>query len=138
MTVDVIALCRVRPDIEASVTALVAASPRLRVVPVSHGAVIQLADDDGRPLVSIEGPVLVQVPGEAQRLLGPEVTMIDSPLWWVEARATSAREGAEDIARRFAHQLVRLLGGVVWPIQDEGSEKPGSAGSPAGVSAVTP
>ncbi|SBW22828.1 hypothetical protein [Protofrankia symbiont of Coriaria ruscifolia] len=135
MTVDVIALCRARPDIEASVTALVAASPHLRVVPVSHGAVMQLADDDGRPLVSIESPVLVQVPGEAQRLLGPEVSMVDAPLWWVEARATSAREGTEDIARRFAHQLVCLLGGVVWPIRDEGPEKPES---PATINGVMP
>lgn len=114
MTVDVIALCRARPNIEAAVTALLAADPHLRAVPVAHGAVVQLCDDGGRALVAIESPLLMQVEGEIERLLGPD-TGIDAPVWWVEARAAAARDGAEDAARRFAGQLVSVLGGAVWP-----------------------
>ncbi|MGQ0777614.1 MAG: hypothetical protein ACT4NY_24920 [Pseudonocardiales bacterium] len=70
MTVDVIALCREQPDVAATLTALLAAGPQLRVRPIERGGLVQLCDDTGAPLVTVEGPSLVQVPGEVQRLLG--------------------------------------------------------------------
>ncbi|WP_163568519.1 hypothetical protein [Fodinicola feengrottensis] len=43
------------------------------------------------------------------------------PVWWVEARAASAREGAADIARRVTNTLAGRLNGVVWPLEEESS-----------------
>lgn len=71
-------------------------------------------DDAGFSLLTVEGPLLVRVPGEVRRLLG-EVEDAEPPLWWVEIRAASAREGAAGAARRFAEHLVRDLGGAIWP-----------------------
>ena len=56
----------------------------------SEGAVLRLCAPDGRPLVSVEAPLLVQVPGEAERLLGRNVPV---PFWWTEARASGAVPG---------------------------------------------
>lgn len=124
MTYDVVALCRSRPDLEAMVTALVAAGPDLRVVPVEKGAVIQLVDDDGRQVVAIESPSLVQVPGEAYRVLGVPTYQIDAPVWWIEARATAGYDGANDAALNAARVLVASLGGVVWPTGEVPVDEP--------------
>lgn len=113
MTVDIVALCRGEPDLRGAVDALVAAEPELHADAVAGGALLQLYDDEGEPLLAVEGPVLVQVPGEVERLLG--VPGVDCPVWWVEARATSDRPEAAEIARRLADALVARLGGVVWP-----------------------
>lgn len=116
MTSDVVALLRNIPDAEAVVSGLAAAGPRLRVRQAANGAVLQLCDDGGRALVSIEVPVRVQVPGEVERLLGPEVAEhLTPPVWWVEARA---RADQGDLARAFAEELVRRLGGAVWPREE--------------------
>ena len=105
MTVDAIALCRERPDLAAALGAL----PALPVRPLPRGPLVQLCDGAG-PLVTLEGPVLVRVPGEVERLLG---LVVDGPVWWVEARARDA--GAYGLARRAAQALVDAAGGTVWP-----------------------
>lgn len=110
VTEDVIALCRRRPEIEQSVGALLAAGPELWVRPIVRGELVELVDDAGFSLLTVECPLLVRVPGEVRRLLG-EVEDAEAPLWWVEIRAASAREGAAGAARRFAEHLVRDLGG---------------------------
>ncbi|OJF14939.1 hypothetical protein [Couchioplanes caeruleus] len=116
MTYDVIALVRQTPDPRAIVAGMVAAGEQLRVRETANGAVIQLCDDAGRPLVSLETPVLVQVPGEINRLLGDAYgDRIGVPVWWMEARAPSGRPEAEALARRFADEVARRLDGVVWP-----------------------
>jgi hypothetical protein len=112
MTQDVIALARETPDVRAIVAGLRAAGDQWRVRQDADGAVVQLCDDAGRPLLSIEAPVLVQVPGEVNRLLGVDVP---TPVWWVEMRAPSGVVEGAVLARRFADELVRRLGGVVWP-----------------------
>jgi hypothetical protein len=117
MTSDVVALLQNMPDTKAIVAGLVAAGPELGVRQVADGAVVQLCDRKGRPLVSIEVPVLVQVPGEVERLLGRETAdRVTPPVWWVEARA---RNGEGRLARAFADEMVRRLGGVVWPVREE-------------------
>src|SRR5918992_2912811 len=114
MSKDLVALLRAMPDVRAVVGGMVTAGRDLRVRQAAGGAVIQLCDAGGRPLVSIEVPVLVQVPGEVERLLGPEMAAeVEPPLWWVEVRATE-RDGADRIARDFAADLVGRLGGVMW------------------------
>ncbi|MGA5281641.1 hypothetical protein ACPCSD_09210 [Streptomyces griseoincarnatus] len=43
---------------------------------------LRLCAPDSRPRVFVEAPLLVQVPGEAERLLGRNMPV---PFWWTEA-----------------------------------------------------
>lgn len=63
MTKDVIALTERMPDATSVLAGLLAGGPDLRVETTGEGAVIQLCDAEGRPLVSIEAPLMLQVPG---------------------------------------------------------------------------
>jgi hypothetical protein len=116
LTYDVVALLPRIPDLPQFVEGLAAAGEELRVASTANGYVIQLFDESGLPVVSVETPVLVQVDGEIARLLGAEVAAgVPTPVWWVEARAPSVREGAAEKARAIATALAERLGGVVWP-----------------------
>lgn len=112
MTVDAIALCREQPDVHAVLDALLAAGSELSVRPIDRGGLVQLYDDGGAPLVTIEGPSLVQVPGEVERLLE---TAVPTPVWRVEVRARAHHRGALGIAARLTDALVVAAGGVAWP-----------------------
>ncbi|TYB43612.1 hypothetical protein [Actinomadura chibensis] len=114
MTKDVVALVAVEPDAAAVVAGLVAAGGEWRVQGEAGGGALRLCDDDGRTVVTVETPVLVEVAGELTRLLGPEVGEVAAPVWWVEARGDEFRDGSEVVALRFAARLVQRLGGVVW------------------------
>ncbi|MEV4753526.1 hypothetical protein AB0J86_00180 [Micromonospora sp. NPDC049559] len=120
MSRDVIALLPAAPDVPAMLAAMAAAGEELLVLPAAGRAVLQLCDaadpEHVRPLLSIEEPLMVTVPGEVTRLLGAEVGVeVPTPVWWVEARAAATPERAVRLAYRFAGALVRRLGGVVWP-----------------------
>ncbi|WP_370419283.1 DUF6177 family protein [Streptomyces sp. QH1-20] len=135
MTKDVIALTERMPDALSVLAGLLAGGPDLRVGTTGEGAVVQLCDAEGRPLVSIEAPLQLQVPGEAARLLGPGAEPSgDGPAWWIEARATTGVPQAEQLAGAFAARLTMLLGGRVWP-----PDAPGTVGAarPVDVSGVT-
>ncbi|MYR18944.1 DUF6177 family protein, partial [Streptomyces sp. SID6137] len=113
MTKDVVALTRNMPDPLSVLAALLAGGPDVLAGAEGDGAVVQLCDEQGRPLVSVEAPLLVQVRGEARRLLGasePEV-----PYWWTEARATTGVKQAEELAGSFAARIATLVGGTAWP-----------------------
>jgi hypothetical protein len=110
VTLDVVALCERQPDPGTTLAALQACGPDLRLTTIERGSLLQLCADDGRPLVTVEGPRLVQVPGEVERLLGVEEA--PHPTWWVEARAVD--RGAAAIARRLAAALLTQTGGVSW------------------------
>ncbi|MGI5425823.1 DUF6177 family protein [Streptomyces sp. CA-179760] len=115
MTKDVIALTKKMPDPLSVLAGLLSGGPDLLVGTEGEGAVVQLCDPQGRPLVSVEAPLLVQVRGEAERLLGarePEV-----PYWWTEARATTGVKEAEELAGTFAARIAALVGGTAWPPQ---------------------
>ena len=124
MTVDVVALCRARPDVEAEIGALFAAGPDL-LVRANHGF-LQLLDERERAVLAVDGPRLVQVRGEVRRLLGVPVADVSEPVWWIEVRASSVRDGEFDArhddpgraARRLAEHLVGRYGGFVWPAAD--------------------
>ncbi|MFE7712462.1 DUF6177 family protein [Streptomyces sp. NPDC057486] len=113
MTKDVIALTPRMPDPLSVIAGLLSGGPDKLVDTVGEDAVVQLCDTEGRPLVSVEAPLLVQVAGEAERLLG--ATAPEVPFWWTEARATTGVEEAERIAGTFAARLVALAGGSAWP-----------------------
>ncbi|MET9293795.1 DUF6177 family protein [Streptomyces sp. NPDC003077] len=116
MTTDVIALTTRMPDVWSLAAGLMAGGPDTRVSDGADGAVICLSDAQGRPLASIEAPVLVRTPGEAARLLGPEGAVAGTgPLWWTEVRAATGTHGGERLAGTIATRLVARLGGVVWP-----------------------
>ncbi|MGD3111551.1 DUF6177 family protein [Streptomyces sp. YGL11-2] len=113
MTKDVIALTPRMPDPGAMLASLFAGGPDKLVDTMGEGAVVRLCDSEGRPLVSVEAPLLVQVPGEAERLLGATPPPI--PYWWTEARSTTGVEEAEQLAGTFAARLAALADGSAWP-----------------------
>ncbi|WP_274916640.1 DUF6177 family protein [Streptomyces sp. WZ-12] len=113
MTKDVIALTQRMPDPWAMLAGLLSGGPDNLVDTTGEGAVIRLCDAEGRPLVSVEAPLLVQVEGEAERLLG--ATPPPTPYWWTEARATTGVEHAERLAGTFAARLATLADGSAWP-----------------------
>ncbi|WP_406371773.1 DUF6177 family protein [Streptomyces sp. NBC_01550] len=113
MTKDVIALTRRMPDPLTVLAGLLSGGPDKLVETVGEDAVVRLCDEEGRPLVSVEAPLLVQVAGEAERLLGATAPAV--PFWWTEARATTGIEEAERLAGTFAARLISLAGGSAWP-----------------------
>jgi hypothetical protein len=113
VTFDIVALCRDQPDAAVTFAALLEAGTQLRVNTIDHVHLVQLYHPDGRLLLTTEGPRLVQVPGEAQRLLG--ITKdVPHPVWWVESRAPGNDPDAEAVARRFTDALVAATKGVSW------------------------
>lgn len=119
MTKDVIALTPRMPDPWAVLAGLLSGGPDKLVGTRGEGAVIQLCDTEGRPLVSVEAPLLVSVEGEAERLLGTTAPPV--PYWWTEARATTGVAEAEQLAGAFATRLAALVGGSAWPPDAAGS-----------------
>ncbi|QDQ13432.1 DUF6177 family protein [Streptomyces spectabilis] len=115
MTKDVIALTPKMPDSMALLAGLHAGGPELGVTTSADDAVIHLCSPSGRPLVSVEAPLIVHTPGEAERLLGSRVPVPEVPFWWTEARASTAVPEAEDLAGAFCGRLTLLLGGTTWP-----------------------
>lgn len=124
MTHDVIALVRGAPDIQEVVSALLAGGEQFRAE--QAGTATRLTGPDGVPLISIEQPRYIEVPGEIERLAGPGVASeVSVPIWWVETRAASARPGADALAVRFAQALAGRQGGAVWvpPVPERASAK---------------
>lgn len=133
MTTDVIALTRRMPDAWSLMAGLMAGGPDTQVAPRGEDAVLQLFDAQGRPLVSIESPVLVRSPHEISRLLGAEALdaalrglegsprpggqggVEPTPLWWTEVRAATGARGGGRLAGVIATRLAAQLGGTVWP-----------------------
>lgn len=119
MTRDVIALTPKMPNVWALMASLYAGGADLDLSAAADGAVVQLHGPGGRPLVSVESPVLVQVPGEAERLLGQRT---EAPFWWTEARASTAVPEAERLAGVVCGRLTALLGGSTWPPEAASTE----------------
>lgn len=113
MTKDVIALTPRMPDAWTVLAGLLSGGPDKLLDTTGEGAVVQLLDEQARPLVSVEAPLLVQVPGEAERLLGATPPRV--PYWWTEARATTGVPDAEKLAGTFAARVAHLADGTAWP-----------------------
>jgi hypothetical protein len=127
VTHDVVVLLEKPPTEEAMVVALAAtahAAGGLGVRVVADDAVLQLCDDRDEPLVSIEEPYLVHVPGEVERLIGPDAAArATTPACWMEIRAVR-RDNAGWIARTYGDELVRVVGGSVWCADASGADGP--------------
>ncbi|MCC3779336.1 DUF6177 family protein, partial [Streptomyces sp. UNOB3_S3] len=132
---DVIALTPKMPDSWAVVAGLYAGGPDVEAAGVHDGAVVQLRAADGRPLVSVEAPLLVHVPGEAERLLGDGVGAPPVPYWWTDVRASTALPEAAPLAGSVAGRLRMLLGGAVWPAEAASLDVVPVSSSPGGVTA---
>jgi hypothetical protein len=116
MTYDLVALTQRAPDAQALAESMASAGDALVVRGAGDGALIQLCDESGRMLVSIEAAQRVDVAGEVERLLGDAITVgLTVPYWWIEARAPEDVPDAPAVAYRFAAALTARLGGVVWP-----------------------
>ncbi|GAA0499476.1 DUF6177 family protein [Streptomyces olivaceiscleroticus] len=113
MTKDVITLTPKMPDPMTVLAGLLSGGPDKLVGTTGEDAVVQLCDPEGRPLMSVEAPLLVQVAGEAERLLGAAPPPL--PYWWTEARATTGVAEAERLAGTFSARLAHLAGGSAWP-----------------------
>ncbi|MEU6033919.1 hypothetical protein ABZ801_00760 [Actinomadura sp. NPDC047616] len=115
MSKDMVALLKTAPDEESVEAALAAAGPEVWVSDVGDGGALKISDREGGQVVAlVEAPILVQVPGELERLLGPEVAHLEPPIWWVEVHASEEVENAEVPALRFAAELSLRLDGEVW------------------------
>ncbi|MEU7135203.1 DUF6177 family protein [Streptomyces sp. NPDC046261] len=136
MTKDVIALTERMPDTVSMLAGLLAGGPDLHVQTTGDGAVVQLCNAEGRPLVSIEAPLLLQVPGEAARLLGPEAEPASGTAWWIESRAVTSVPQAEELAGAFAARLTMMLGGRIWPPDVPGTTDPAHPLDTSGITAV--
>ncbi|WP_326653788.1 DUF6177 family protein [Streptomyces sp. NBC_01750] len=147
MTKDVIALTPTMPDIRTLLAGLYAGGPDVRVDSAGDGAVVQLRAPGGHPLISVEAPIFVQVPGEASRLLGTAIDDAQGPFWWTETRSTTAVPDAESLARAFAGRLVSVLGGTTWPpgpvttdivpLTSDNAQAPATDTSPPGIDVLT-
>ncbi|MFE7837513.1 DUF6177 family protein [Streptomyces sp. NPDC057474] len=115
MTKAVIALTPKMPDARSLIAGLSAGGPDLGLTSTGDGGVLQLCTSVGRPLVSVEAPLLIHIPGEAERLLGPDVSAPPPPYWWTEARASTSVPEAEALAESLCGRLTTLLGGTAWP-----------------------
>lgn len=113
MTYDIVALCESAPDAGTTLAAMRECGSSLRMTTIERGSFVQLCDGTDRPLVTIEAPRLVRVPGEAQRLLGIDADL-PHPVWWVETRAARAEPEAALLARRFTAALLSVTGGTSW------------------------
>ncbi|MDX2525163.1 DUF6177 family protein [Streptomyces europaeiscabiei] len=114
MTQDFVALTPKMPDARTLLAGLYAGGPDLRVDSVFEGAAIRLRAPDGQPLVTVEVPLFLQVPGEVSRLLGESVPA-EAPVWWTEVRAITAVEEAGRLAGSVAGRMTAVLGGTSWP-----------------------
>lgn len=111
MSTDAIALCRDLPGPEYVLAALLQAGEHLRVLHDDCTGLIELLDDCGATVLQMEGPRLVQVPGESGRLLGLEAP--PEPGWWVELHAPPGPHG-RDAVMAVAGRLATLTRGSWW------------------------
>jgi hypothetical protein len=104
---EAVAICREVPSGEVVLDALLEAGGHLRVRHDGARGLVELLDDAARVVLQVDGPRLVQVPGEAARLLGMRVA-VPEPGWWVEMH------GDAGAAARVAARLASGTGGVAW------------------------
>lgn len=144
MSRTLVALLEHPPGVPGLTRALTAAGPALRVRLAADGALIQLREETGRLVASVQAAQRLAASAEAERLMGTALpdTLPAQP-WWVETRTTDAglaNPATRQAMRRFADTLVEWYGGLVWHPEEHLPEPHGfplhDTGHPA-VSALT-
>ncbi|WP_338672642.1 DUF6177 family protein [Streptomyces sp. SCSIO 30461] len=115
MTKAIVALTEKMPDPMTMLMGLYAGGPDLEAEALHDGALVHLSTPAGRPLLSVDAPILVHVHGETARLLGGDTALPDAPVWWTEVRASAAVPEAARLAASIAGRLNALRGGTTWP-----------------------
>ena len=114
MSYDVVALVSGRPDERAIVDALRNVDPELRLHWHGDTEVLQVRDESGRLLATLEPGREVERTDDVVRLLDENVVAgLPDSFWWMETRARPDEQGRE-VAHRFADRLALRLGGAVW------------------------
>lgn len=114
MSYDVVALVSGRPDEQAIVDALQDVDGELRLHWHKDTDLLQVRDENGRLLATLEPGQEVERTDDVLRLLGEDVVAgLPHSCWWVEIRARPDEQGRE-VAHRFADRLALRLGGAVW------------------------
>lgn len=103
----IVVLSNRRPEPEHAIAALQAAAPDSEVALAANGGLLQIYGGD-HPVVAATGPLLVQVPGEPQRLLGADIA---TPVWWSDVHVLD--DVGATIADRFALELAVRTSGVI-------------------------
>ena len=106
MSKDLVVLGRREPDV-AGVAEACGSMFRVN----GAGWPVQVFDDAGRLVLTVENPVPVEAQGEIERLLGVRA---DPPVWWIDVRAAADVEEAAAVARELASELAGRFSGVVW------------------------
>lgn len=112
MSSDAVAVLALVPDEAMTIAALGRVAPGLSLEQDAAGA-LHLFDDAGRRWFTVEPALLVQVEGEADRLLGSGPP-VPCPGWWLEVRADAGVPGAVDAARAMARAMAQLGEGTFW------------------------
>ncbi|RKS10330.1 hypothetical protein DFP74_6093 [Nocardiopsis sp. Huas11] len=114
MSYDVVALVAGRPDERAVIDALQDLDQDLRLHQHGDTAVLQIRDEAGRLLATLEPGRPIECWDDVARLLDADIVAgLPDPCWWVETRARPDEQGRE-VAHRFADRLALRLGGAVW------------------------
>ncbi|MDR0417355.1 MAG: hypothetical protein LBH76_08630 [Propionibacteriaceae bacterium] len=103
---DIVITAASQPRLDGLIAVAADIDPRLTTRTIAHGAIVQLVDPDGQPVLSISVNAAnhVRVPHEAARLI-PGAP--DAPLWWIEAWAPQGERNGPGlrIARAYAETL---------------------------------
>jgi hypothetical protein len=122
MTADLVVLSQSVPDSAAILTTLAAVAPELRV-DTSIESVLQLRDEHGRLVVSVEAPSTIAVAGEAERLLGCSAPSASSaPYFWTELRSIQRPGVAAVLAQSLAAQFLGIVSDGIAPSQTAAPE----------------
>lgn len=113
MTASTIAICADQPHLADVVSALAHVDPSLRVLHDESNPLLVLLRDE-RPILTLEAPTLVQVGGEASRLLGSAMRNADEPAWWITCHYPATDSEAAALARAVADRLANDCAGASW------------------------
>lgn len=114
MSYDTVALVAQEPGLETVTRVLEQIVPGLWLRPHPDTALLELREEQGPLLATVEPGLAIASHQEIGRLLGAEKQDIaPDPCWWVETRARPDDAGHR-VADDFARTLAELLGGTVW------------------------
>ncbi len=85
--------------------------PNLGVRAIADGNAVQLVDEQGVAVLTIENSRRIDDSGDIERLLG-SAPVVPPGSWWIDAIAPWGTAGARGVA--FAQHLATELGATIW------------------------